>query len=239
MGTANGKNQDTSLLFCLGELRKLEEERIAGEAKARVEAERLEAERAARAQMEEEQRRRIVEAEAKLRVQADVAARDAEAAQRLAALRAELAAVQSEREVLRARFVEATLPVVAEDRRRAARGWGFAFGAASAVAAGLAALLVMQDPAPVALAPAPASRVEPPVARVVDAPVVESAPVVEPAPEPEPVAAVAQTKVRRPRPPRDTTRNNTREILSEIDECGDDPTCGIDVDETPRRLRPR
>src|SRR5688500_7749251 len=100
------RTDSNSLLFCLDELRKLEDDRIASESRARSEQDRVEADRLARAAAEDDHRRRVAEAEARLRVQADLAARDAESERRVASLRQELAAVQTEREVMRARFVE-------------------------------------------------------------------------------------------------------------------------------------
>src|SRR5690349_12872801 len=106
-----------SLLFCLDELKKLEDDRIASESKARADRERVEAERLARAAAEEQHRRLVAEEEARLRVAADLAARDEDAERRLAALRTELTAVQTERELMRARFVDVAteLPSVAAD----------------------------------------------------------------------------------------------------------------------------
>jgi hypothetical protein len=234
MGNRNGIDSN-SLLFCLDELKKLEHERIDAEQRARTERERAEADRLAAAAAAEEHRARVAAEEARLRVAADIAARDAEAERRLASLRNELTAVQTEREVLRARFVDVAteLPsAAAEDRRRAARGWGIAFGVASAVAAGLAVMLVYQDPTPPVVAPAvempiastQVTTVEPPAAPV--APV--AAPVVaEPAPAP-----VAVASPRPPRPVRPVRPVRPRpDILSNIDNCGDDLICGLEDEE--------
>ncbi len=140
--------RDNSVLFALGELARLESDRVAQERDAerlRLEDERrrreqAEAERVLEARRLEEREaktRAIAEAEARLRVEAEVT-QDA----RMAALKAELARVQTEREVLHRSVLEAARP--SSEGVQSGRGWPLAFGLSSLVAASLAGLLVFQ-----------------------------------------------------------------------------------------------
>lgn len=141
------ETRDNSVLFALGELARLESDRVAGEkaraeareAEARREAEREAAEReeASRREAEREAKARaIAEAEARLKVEAEIA-QDA----RMIALKAELARVQAEREQMHQSVLDASRPAVPPPPTRA---WALAFGLSSVVAAALAGLLVLQ-----------------------------------------------------------------------------------------------
>lgn len=170
-----GKAADTSVVMALSELVRLEQERIETDRERevqRADRARAERERAEAAAREAEQRRveraaqeaRVAEAEARLRVEAD-----RERDQRIAAMRAELARVELERQTLRANLE--TRLTTREPARPS--GWALAFGLSSLVAASLAGLLVMQQGAqPVALA-----------STQVAAPVAVASPVVSPEPE--------------------------------------------------------
>lgn len=141
--------RENSVMFALGELARLETDRLAEEqaraqaqqeetrrAREREESERAEASRRAEAQAQKQ--RAIAEAEARLRVEAEIA-QDA----RMLALQSELARVQAERERMHQRVV-ASASSDREARPSSTRLWPIAFGLASVVAAGLAALLVVQ-----------------------------------------------------------------------------------------------
>lgn len=190
---SSAQPRENSVMFALGELAKLESDRLADEqqrTERRVEQARLEREREAAALEEaarqakerEAKTRAVAEAEARLRVEAEVA-QDA----RMATMRAELARVAAEREQMHRDVIEASRAPVAQPPSRA---WPLAFGLSSVVAAALAGLVVVQAQqaprvveverqvvvqVPVAAAPPPAPIVtETPAAA---APAVEATPV--------------------------------------------------------------
>lgn len=147
--TTSSKTETTenSVTFALGELAKLESDRLADEksrSERRAEQARLEREREeaalAEAQRQASEReaktRAIAEAEARLRVEAEIA-QDA----RMTTLRAELARVAAEREEMHRNVVEAGRTPALPPPSRA---WPLAFGLSSVVAAALAGLVVMQ-----------------------------------------------------------------------------------------------
>ncbi len=227
---------DSSVIQSLRELSRLENERIAeehaeAEARARAEAE-AKARAVAEAEAKEAHARRVAEAEAALRLSEERAERNAEADKRLASLRAELAAVQADRERMHTRIA-----TIADDEwtsrppREGSWGWKVAFASAGAVAAGLALILAVREPVQ------PTRIVQVPVERtvVVERAVAEEptdAPVVEPT---EPAIArtdepsdVAGPHVRRPHPGmRPHAQNTTTQLLADLDCAEDDPTCGI------------
>lgn len=197
------KTTESSVMMALGELARLEQDRIEAQRRAeeaaRAEAERVarEAELAARRQAELERAR--VEAEARAKAELEVAAA-ASRDRSLDELRARVAAVQAEREALRDELRARVGRASSEPPRRTP--WALAFGLSSVVAAGLAGLLVVQQSRPVEIA-----RV--PVAPIVVAPApepVESA-AIEPAPEPAAAPAVAEAApAARPHRVRDRVR---------------------------------
>lgn len=235
------ERREQSVLTALDELRRLEEERQeaerreaerarAAKAEAARRAEEAEAEAARQSEEVEAHRRRVSEEEARLRVDADLAARDAEAERRIMALRAELARVQAAREAEHLqRLAHLELP------QRAPRGRGFFVGA---LTSGIGALVVAlgftlfapEPPSHTSVeAVEPATRPEPEAL----APAVVAAP--EPvvaAPAPVQVAPVVTTRAReRPRP-RGERPVRPAQGLDLVERCGDDPLCAIDA---PRR----
>jgi hypothetical protein len=146
MATQANKS-DSSVVMALSELARMEQDRIESDrareaeriAAAKAERERAEAaaKEAERARAEKEAREaRVVEAEARMRVEAD-----RERDQRIAAMRAELARVESERQNLR---VDLESRLTTREPSRPS-GWAMAFGLSSLVAASLAGLLVFQS----------------------------------------------------------------------------------------------
>lgn len=157
-------NRDDSVMTALGELARIEEERIAArrredeararedEARARAAQERAAQERAAQ-EAEREHARLVAEAEAKARAEAAIL-RDGS----LEALRLQIAAVQADREAMREEL--RARAATAGGAERAGRGpWALAFGLSSVVAAGLAGVLVMQQQA-IVVARAEAAPIE-------------------------------------------------------------------------------
>jgi hypothetical protein len=248
-----GQRED-SVLFALGELARLESDRVLAERRAeeqrreedarRQEREVREREADARRREELEARARAVgEAEARLRVEAELA-QDA----RMSALRAELARVQAEREAMHRSVLEASRP--APETAGGARGWPLAFGLSSVVAAALAGLLVMQaQTAPrVVEIPAPGAVGAPiatPAPRPVEAPpaAVEATPpaaAVEAAPAPvaSPTRRVAHPRRGDPTPVREARHDDGLDFGEE----GDDVLGGLDHVDTsmaPRTRRAR
>lgn len=239
---------DDSVMFAIRELQQLEADRVADETNRlrAAEAERAarEKERARKEREAAEHAARAAEAEARLRVEAERRQRDDELASRMSSLRSELDAVQADRLRLQERFAAARSP---ERTPSTGRGWAVAFGVASAVAAGLAAILVMRSPAePVAsAAPVAAAVVTPTVSPSVIEPsrlatvpaVVESQPAVGPesaGDAPSGTRARARADRRRaqrepvapPQADRPSRDQRDRRLL-ELERCGDDPTCGM------------
>jgi hypothetical protein len=239
--TTATETRDNSVLFALGELARLESDRVADE-KARAEARQAEARRAAEreaAEREEASRREadreaktraIAEAEARLKVEAELA-QDA----RMIALKAELARVQAEREQMHRSVLDASRPAVAPPAPT--RAWALAFGLSSVVAAALAALLVVQ-----AHEPPRVVEVERQVVVTMPAPLATQALEAEAAPEAAPLAAAeppAPAPLRTPRRDPRTTRT-TRHVpttsTSMDDGLGfgddDDVISGLEHDDT-------
>jgi hypothetical protein len=233
---------ESSVLTNLRELSRLESERIADETARAAEKERAAREAKARAEREaaeaEAHARRLVEAQARLELDEERAGRDAEAEQRLAALRAELAAVQADRERMHTHI--ATL---ADDgwADRSARdsswGWKAAFASAGAVAAGLALILAVREPVqPTRIVQVPVERtvyVEQPATDEAEAENVEETdgPLIGTAEGGEDRPAAMPSGGGRVRPPRPDVRPRMGAMepdpLGDLD-CGeDDPTCGI------------
>jgi hypothetical protein len=231
---------ESSVLTNLRELGRLESERIAQEKAQAADEERAEREAAARAKAEAEaaeaHARRKAEAEVRLKLEEERAGKDAEAERRLAALKAELAAIQADRERMHARI--ATL---ADDgwtgrpSRESSWGWKAAFASAGAVAAGLALILAVREPVqPTRIVQVPVERtvyVEQPAAEDVDQgedtaaqPTVSAEPV-------EDTPVVASNTGGRVRPPRPGMRPQMGAMepdpLGDLDCPEDDPTCGI------------
>lgn len=224
----NQRPTDHSVLTALSELRGLEDERIDDERAAAEQRTKDAAAAVARRHEAEAHAGRVAEAEARLRVEDEARARDADADRRLAALRAELNAVQAERERLHGSLLaSAREPVVA--RESSARPWAWAFAASAAVVAGLTVLLAFggKTPAPVyVLAPAPAV---PASAPVVVAPETPAAPLVVGVVPPADSAVRTRppraglTKVRR-----DPNAHGAHHDGLDVPECDEsDPTCGI------------
>lgn len=224
------RQTDHSVLTALSELRGLEDQRVDEEhaaterqrqAKAAAEAARHEAELHAE---------RVAEAEARLRVEDEARVRDNDADRRLAALRAELNAVQAERERLHGTLLaSAHEPVGVHDS--SARPWVWAFAASAVVATGLAIGLAYSSgsPAPVYVLAPPATTAP------VSAPAVMAP---EPPATPPTVAdAIPTDGAPRVRPPRagltkvHHDRNNVAHPIGDgldpVDCNEDDPTCGM------------
>jgi hypothetical protein len=197
------QTNESSVLFALKELQRLEADRIA-----------------------EEDRRA---AEARLRVEADLRAQEADAERRIATLRAEIDAVRADRERLHARIVTAAAepePIAkpAIGKRIAMVSFGFASLTALALSIYVATrppvvapprIVEVQVPAP-QIVPEPAA-VEP----VVEAPVVAEPEVVAERPRP--------TGVTMRHNPTMQTESMSDMRLDLIDRCGDDPLCGTDL----------
>ncbi len=223
---ADTKRSESSVLMALSELQRMEHDRIESDrerearkiAEARAERERIEAaaREAERQRVEQAaQQARVAEAEARLRVEAD-----RERDQRIAAMRAELARVEQERQAMRD---DLALRRVAPPARP--NGWALAFGLSSLVAASLAGLLVMQQgtrpmvvpvgatAAPVVFVPAPHG--EDMMVRAADEAPAAPAPVVE-------AAAPAPVRPHRHRVDHTTTVETTSPHGSELVGLGED-----------------
>lgn len=228
---------ESSVLTNLRELERLEAERITTEKAAQDAAERArhraDVDAKAAAEAAEVHARRVAEAEAEARLarEADRADKDAEASRRMATLRAELAAVQADRERMHARI--ATLADdgwAADGARERSWGWKVAFASAGAVAAGLALILAIREPVP------QTRIVEVPVERTV---IVDTRPASSdddesaiaegssdtPSIVAEPTADVRPARVRPGMRPRMVTMEV--DLLGNLDCPEDDPTCGI------------
>jgi hypothetical protein len=225
------QTNESSVLFALKELQRLEADRLAEEDRkaeaARQELRRQEEE----ARAKSEHAARVAEAEARLRVEADLRAQEADAERRMAALRAEIEAVRADRERMHARIVTAAaeLEPVAPKPALGKRIAMASFGLASLTALGLSIWIATRPP----VEPAP-RIIEVPVATqgtVVEDPVAPVQPMVE-----EPIEVQPAPVAERPRPTptgmRITTMQTTQDMsdmrLDLIDRCGDDPLCGTD-----------
>lgn len=179
------RSEDTSVMMALSELESIERARIADERRRAEDSKRAEQARAAAAREAEQHASRVAEAEARVRVERDLQARDADAERRLEAMRRELAAIQEERERLHDRVAVGALEASAmaePPRRGLPRGLGLVFGSAGLVAGGLALLVALTPAAPVVQT------------RVVEVPVAVAAPSA-PAPVIEPAVVAAEPVV--------------------------------------------
>jgi hypothetical protein len=235
--------RDNSVMFALAQLEALEEQRVEAERVREQEAVAREAAARAAAEKEalerEEHARRVAEAEARVRVEASQSSADAE--RRMAALRAELSAVQADRERLHGRIVSiASEPI--EPPRPRGRGWAAAFGAACVVVLGLALVIVTRQPlepviveVPVA-ATSQAAGVEQPEATAPEIPSQAAPETIAAADTPEEPAATDRPRSGGTRGQgRTTDRDHTPGMHGTVDtsdtaldfsRCGDDPTCG-------------
>ncbi len=231
--------RENSVMFALGELAKLESDRLAdekGRTDRRMEQARLEREREEAALAEAQRQaadreiktRAVAEAEARLRVEAEVA-QDA----RMASMRAELARVAAEREEMHRSVIEANRAPLAQPPSRA---WPLAFGLSSVVAAALAGLVVMQaQSAPRVVEVERQVIVQVPVAApLAAAPVVVETVASEAAPS---EVTAAASRPARTRPDRVRTEVRTQPTDRHDDgldfgDDGEDVIGGIDHDET-------
>ena len=223
------RESENSVLFALGELQAMEQERIEAEASAKIEAARAKKQALEDAARAEEERQLRIQAEAdaaaKLRVEADkeIELEKARRAERIDALKAELESVQAERARLHSLAIGGAMTSPAP---KPSRLWPTMFAAASALAMVLGTVLVVRPPEVIVRevevqVPVPVvaeSREAPAEALEVEAPV--EVEVEEAAPE------TTRPAIRRPRPrPQVRPRPDT---LSSLDECdSDDPLCGI------------
>ncbi len=256
-GSRRAGNADDSVLCALDELRELESARLQEQAErqqqlhAEAEARLAEEQR----QAEEQRAQQVAEAEARLRMDAEIQRRDAEAEARIAALRAELRAVQCSREAFHRDFLESRSREYDPDTSawRAARKWKLAFATACTAVAALGLLLMVDGtgssapPSPRPIpdpAPASASPLEPVevFGTVEPAAPIASRDAADPAPETSRLVRRSPTKnrqgVRASRGNELPTKAGLRSggpgrELGEIDECGDDPTCGIEIADSP------
>lgn len=142
---------------------------------------------------------------------------DVKGQERIAALEAELARVQSERALMDARMRAGQLDAPAPSRRADVLAWG-AFFVAAALVTSLLVTIAQQSPRVVR----EHTRVETVVVPEAPAPVTAGA---------EPVAIsgdAAPPSTRRPNREREArpATHSTMDLLGE-DRCGNDPTCGI------------
>jgi len=236
-------SEANSVMTALSELEQIESQRIRAEQARAEDARRDAAAKAARAREAEAHARQVAEAEARLRVDSELAARDADAERRLDAMRRELAAIQEERARLHDRVATSVLAAAAEvqsPRRGVTRGAGILLGAAGLVAGGLALVFALTPPAPVVQT------------RVIEVPVAAPSvaanePVAAPAPtEPQLPVAVAQApaspsprgnhgRVGHGHPRTETTTTTTSIETSLGGEAGTDPIEGLE--EGPARPR--
>jgi len=222
----NQRPTDNSVLTALSELRTLEDQRLEEERALAAQCKRDEETAALERRESVLHAQRVAEAEARLRVEDESRVRNDDADRRLAALRAELSAVQAERERLHGSLLASVHePIGARDS--SARPWAWAFAASAVVVAGLAAILALggNRPAPVYVFAPPA-------------PVIESAPQVAapPAELAAPVAVVTEPVEATPRPrPRAGLGKRGRDVrptvphdgLDPVDCDESDPTCGM------------
>ena len=226
---------EDSVMVALGELQNIEEQRIAAEETARRNAEqeaqaaaeaaaKRKADAEAQATAQREHAERVAREEARLNVEGQVSARTKDADDRITAMKAELAAIQAERQAFQLRMVES-----AEPTPQRSRGWAAAFGIAMVACAALATLVVVQLTTPPPPPRVVIHEVEVPVAVETEP---EAAPVVAQVVEAEPEPA---TRSPRPRNPnrnrvemRETMRDRHDMAFERMEECGDDPLCMLD-----------
>ena len=218
---------DNSVLTALSELRTLEDQRLDEERALAAQCKRDEETATLERREGVLHAQRVAEAEARVRVEDESRVRNDDADRRLAALRAELSAVQAERERLHGSLLASVHePIGARDS--SARPWAWAFAASAVVVAGLAAILALggNRPAPVyVLAPPPAPVIE--TAPRIAAPATELA-----APVAVVTAPVDATPRVRPRAGlgkrgRDVRPTVPHDGLDPVDCDESDPTCGM------------
>ena len=228
--------RDNSVQFALAELEALEQQRQRDEAEAAQAAERARqeaAEAAERARQEAAaqaaREAAVAREEARLNVDAQVAAKTEASDRKLDAMRAELERIRAERELIHRRMLTGEL----EPPRRPGRHWPVVAGLLGTTASVLGVLLFVQ-----ATTPAPEPEV---IIREVHIPVAAPAEpaTAEPAPETEPAAdttaaetadaptATEARPTRRPRPRPQPRPSSTEQTLDAVSDCGDDPLCGL------------
>jgi hypothetical protein len=233
------RSNDDSVMQALSELRSMEEERAREQALAarRMPAERARAE--ARQQAEQDHAHKVVEVEARMRVEAELRRRDAEAEARIDALRAELNAVQSARDSLRLQILERGAAIPPE-RASTARGWQTAFWLAFAATFALAGLLFLKSTTSVERPIAPsisrsfsaenvkvATSRSPEAAQKAFLPAAPSTSVPKISDAASAKASLPNTKKR---PTKAKQANGAgSDGLDKIDKCGNDPTCGANL----------
>lgn len=238
-------DQENSVVIAISELQKLEQQRLAQEAQAK-ERERIECERAqARKRAEQERARRLAESEAREKIAFDLRRRNVELDTQVAALRSELAAVQAARQEIRLRLL-AGYPTQITEIRSSRLGLKLV----GAVVVGSAITLL----AVYFLSPTHPSTVESEFEH--SKPREESIRVEQKAAafsinktdktangrpdEPRTGRAQGETiplqKVKskprdnsRPRPGKPKDSKKSGDLLGDLDNCGDDPTCGLPV----------
>lgn len=222
------RTTDQSVLTALSELRNLEDERIDQERAAAELRRQEELAAAARRRETELHAERVAEAEVRLRMSDESRTRDADADRRLAALRAELNAVQAERERLHGSLLASAHDSVAA-RAPSARPWVWAVAASAVIVGGLAVLLAFggTTPAPIYVLAPPAPTVSAPPVAQPETPelptIVTDLPPTDGAARPRPPRA-GLTKVRRDR---DGHVQPHRDGLDPVECDEDDPTCGM------------
>ncbi|MBI2895661.1 MAG: hypothetical protein HYY06_19040 [Deltaproteobacteria bacterium] len=240
-----GKQQGDSVMFALGELRRLESERMAEEAAMAARRRAEEAEERAAADRASEEARRAEEEEDRRRAESEAREKDADAARRIEMLRLELAAVSAERERLRERYLEAGAGAYVDTRARTnRRAWIALLGFTTISMAGLAIVLATRPPLPPP--PEPASLEAPALApsTVQDVAEHDERPAIAlPSPDPAPGQAASHTRPRpahgaKVRPPAAPPAKRPPDLLRDLCEDSEDPTCGMNDNEATGQ-RPR
>lgn len=233
------ERNDASVLSALKDLQELEVGRRREEAAARARLEAAEAEAREKVRKEAEARRAEEARQRAEAAAAEASRRDAEASHHMERLRAELAAVQADRQRLQERILDPVIASATPAPSGTRRGVVALLGLVTVCSLGLAAALALRPPTPVIVpAPVPAPAAPDSVAPIVAVP----AAVATPTPvEPGPVGPAASTP--RPRPGRPGNRpGETRPApVPTVDPCENslDPTCGLDEgDAARRRSRP-
>lgn len=233
-----GGTTESSVMFALSELQRIEGERIAEEAELEAERRRKEEERRRREREEREQaelhRLRVAEAEARLRVAEE--GRAAEAAERAARLAAELQTIQTERAALSERLSSIEVGGAADKARPARRGyWAAAMllgcltitAAASAWNAQKAKAPVVVTVTKTVPAPAPAavaSSDPADVRRIAELEARLNKLLEKPRPRPQPSHAASAS-----RPASGGGGATAGSLVAQIDDCAKDPLCGVKI----------
>lgn len=246
-------DQENSVTAAISELQELERQRVADEAKKK-QRERIESEKARALQpAEQECARRLAEEETRKRFVHDLRRRNAEVDAQIAALKAELAAVQAARQEIRLRLLAGYPTRITEIKSsRLGLKLACALAAGSAMTLlGVYSLSPLEPPANRSESERferrdEASRGEQPDAEY---PIVETEfnsvgrlPVPRPDKEERetPSSKKKNDKSQKHSNPRPEKINKTKpssDILSDLDECGDDPTCGLPVTKNKRGIK--